>query len=397
MHSNAVILGLGGVLVVVILVVNVIVGANTFYIQCFSRTQYAYVQTSMNQATHPTTPPKTRNQLSKQYSAAGVLPYTVHADQKHTPKRVLVLLGGEQHSPHACMRWKDFGGGREPEDNYDPVNTAAREFAEETLGMFGGGYDVSDACVQQSAHLMAQRLQHSSPAMHMLSSGAVYVMYSAYVPFVDPYLLHAGNSSCEGVHGGGEKAAFAWSVGCVVQSCIIGGVSRLCAPTHPNNRVDLLALLQSVATSARKYTVLPSHWHSGGAQPARMRLHTAFACTIRSAVQCGALHEMLEVGGIGVAMGVPRGVMCYSCGLDTSVSWVSRRCGGRGVARLQRGRQKGRQKGGVGYGGSIDGATVHRTGGCWRKQKGSGKCKVTHQHMTYWVCVAAGVSESGGL
>ena len=59
---------------------------------------------------------------------AGAFPYAYHQG------KIWFLLGQE---PHKNQTWDDFGGKSDPEDRNDTRKTAAREFAEETKGIFG--------------------------------------------------------------------------------------------------------------------------------------------------------------------------------------------------------------------------------------------------------------------
>ena len=59
--------------------------------------------------------------------------------------------------------WRDFGGGREAADA-DSAATAAREFAEETLGLFGT-CAVNQAGVLAAAAAMEAQLRDSSQAI----------------------------------------------------------------------------------------------------------------------------------------------------------------------------------------------------------------------------------------
>lgn len=137
--------------------------------------------------------PVTRGQLARQYRAAGILPYALHADTPDRTPRVVVLLGGERNPG---LQFKDFGGRREPCDGDSPIATAAREFAEETLGMFGGGCDVTSACIAASARTMAATLHGGAlHTTHRLRSGHVYVMYAARVPFLEPLFLQLASQA----------------------------------------------------------------------------------------------------------------------------------------------------------------------------------------------------------
>lgn len=73
-------------------------------------------------------------------------------------------LAPRLHPPHTIvapqvyrLMWKDFGGGRESVDA-DSAATAAREFAEETLGLFGA-CGVDAAAVAAAAAAAEARLR----------------------------------------------------------------------------------------------------------------------------------------------------------------------------------------------------------------------------------------------
>jgi len=62
------------------------------------------------------------------------------------------------------LYFSDFGGNREAADGNDPAVTAGREFAEETLGMFGG-VGVDQASVAASSVRMAGPPPAASPSL----------------------------------------------------------------------------------------------------------------------------------------------------------------------------------------------------------------------------------------
>lgn len=110
--------------------------------------------------------------------------------------------------------WSDFGGSREASDA-DEMATAAREFAEETLGLFAGSA-VDGASVAASAAAMEERLRgpdvqawcRVSSALRRGSYG-MYVVTVPYVPAAYFGLATQQNSATGGVPGG-EKSGFAW-------------------------------------------------------------------------------------------------------------------------------------------------------------------------------------------
>jgi len=97
----------------------------------------------------------------KRYSSAGILPYSVVDD------RVYLLLGCE-----SCDgSWSDFGGKMEIEDGEDSVQTACREFTEETLGVIMSLNDIKNK-IKQSVCLNS-----------VTYSGQVYLMYMVQIPW----------------------------------------------------------------------------------------------------------------------------------------------------------------------------------------------------------------------
>nr|UDO46941.1 NUDIX hydrolase domain-like motif-containing protein [Pandoravirus massiliensis] len=74
---------------------------------------------------------------------AGVLPWA----RVPGTGEVVVLLGQERFEPgwRDGGRWSDFGGGTEPDVDRDPIEAAAREAYEETMGMLGSRAEVETA------------------------------------------------------------------------------------------------------------------------------------------------------------------------------------------------------------------------------------------------------------
>eukprot|EP00200_Dunaliella_tertiolecta_P007532 CAMPEP_0202375180 /NCGR_PEP_ID=MMETSP1127-20130417/5880_1 /ASSEMBLY_ACC=CAM_ASM_000462 /TAXON_ID=3047 /ORGANISM="Dunaliella tertiolecta, Strain CCMP1320" /LENGTH=473 /DNA_ID=CAMNT_0048972569 /DNA_START=225 /DNA_END=1649 /DNA_ORIENTATION=- len=94
--------------------------------------------------------------------------------------------------------WSDFGGKREAADA-DSIETASREFAEETLGVFGG-VSVDPAAVKRSADEMAARLRsgdRSLCSVHQLRKGA-YHMYACMVTYIDPIFFELAMQQNDG-------------------------------------------------------------------------------------------------------------------------------------------------------------------------------------------------------
>ncbi|GAQ89200.1 hypothetical protein KFL_004960100 [Klebsormidium nitens] len=145
-----------------------------------------------------------------QYRAAGVLPFAVAP-----AGQVLILLGRERGwGPRShTLRWKDFGGHREAIDE-DAESTAAREFSEETLGLFGGP-EVATCSIAASTSTMSARLRSAGGVFRVdapLRNGGSYCMFVARVAYIDPLLFNLAtqeNAVTKGVEGA-EKCGFAW-------------------------------------------------------------------------------------------------------------------------------------------------------------------------------------------
>lgn len=98
-------------------------------------------------------------------SSAGILPISrnEHGD-------IVFLLGKDSRDGV----FSDFGGKAETIDNGDPVNTATREFYEETLG-----------CLCNSPHSIRERVKNMSVMVHgTTKKGNVYSMFLIEVPYI---------------------------------------------------------------------------------------------------------------------------------------------------------------------------------------------------------------------
>ena len=106
---------------------------------------------------------KVKNGINR-YSA-GVLPYTY--DQNGV---LLFLLGKDLDND-----WSDFGGRCEFKDHNEPINTASREFYEETLGAV---ISISD-CIQKITNNKNELI------ISKTLNGSPYYMYCMYVDFLN--------------------------------------------------------------------------------------------------------------------------------------------------------------------------------------------------------------------
>ena len=99
--------------------------------------------------------------------SAGVLPYSMHNG------RVVWLLGRETYR----NVWSDFGGHSEFRDGNDPINTASREFFEETLG--------SIMTVKETKKRIQEKDTIIVNSKTMM--GHDYTMYIIYIPYEDVF------------------------------------------------------------------------------------------------------------------------------------------------------------------------------------------------------------------
>jgi len=97
--------------------------------------------------------------------SAGVLPYTFDQTGK-----CLFLLGKDNDND-----WSDFGGRCEFKDHNDPLNTASREFYEETLGAVLNIQECLDKINTKPFKIISKTLNGSPYYMYL-----IYIDYSNY-------------------------------------------------------------------------------------------------------------------------------------------------------------------------------------------------------------------------
>jgi len=90
-------------------------------------------------------------QIKSSYSGAGVIPYIILNQQPH-------LLFHRKKRGKKVGYLIDFGGGRAKSDHGDPIKTAAREFAEETGGIF---WNLSKEQLESYKLLHNEDVEHS--------------------------------------------------------------------------------------------------------------------------------------------------------------------------------------------------------------------------------------------
>ena len=156
-------------------------------------------------------------QLATQWRAAGVLPYAVldgtvlcmlGKEYLLAPSTTRLLPSGVREQqpdmeaastsaatePQYRCWWSDFGGGREPEDA-SVVHTAAREWAEETVGVYGDGSSLLSRVENSAQTMLAQLCETNAPGSSASLGptfavvGESYTMYACAVPFVDTLIF----------------------------------------------------------------------------------------------------------------------------------------------------------------------------------------------------------------
>lgn len=113
------------------------------------------------------------------YDGASVLPYTKWQGKADN----FFLLARERYGTDK-ETYDAFGGAKEPQDQatikgikkYHPINTAAREFAEESLGLFG----TKDAIMK---HIDVIAGKPTNTAAIIANSNKKFVVYISYFPY----------------------------------------------------------------------------------------------------------------------------------------------------------------------------------------------------------------------
>ena len=98
--------------------------------------------------------------------SAGILPYTFNLQGQ-----LLFLLGKDAEGD-----WSDFGGKCEFRDKNEPINTATREFYEETLGAV---LDIS-SCIEK-----INASPNGNKVISKTLNGSPYYMYLVYVDYMN--------------------------------------------------------------------------------------------------------------------------------------------------------------------------------------------------------------------
>ena len=103
--------------------------------------------------------------------SAGVLPYTFDQNGK-----CLFMLGKDLDGD-----WSDFGGRSELTDKNEPLNTASREFYEETLGSIMNIQECLDKIKNDNVVKIVSKTLNGSPYY-------MYLVYIDYINYTDTFL-----------------------------------------------------------------------------------------------------------------------------------------------------------------------------------------------------------------
>jgi hypothetical protein len=109
--------------------------------------------------------------INKTKYSAGVLPYTFDQNGK-----CYFLLGKDNDND-----WSDFGGRCEYKDNNDPLNTASREFYEETLGAVMSIPEILEKITNPNAVRVISKTLNQSPYY-------MYLVYIDYFNYTDTFM-----------------------------------------------------------------------------------------------------------------------------------------------------------------------------------------------------------------
>ena len=137
------------------------------------------------------------------YTGAGVLPFA------HCGNEIFVLLGQERflsHTGKVSHVWSDFGGRRDDADGGDMLVTAAREFEEETLGLFppilevlrsGVVYTPANAATAGAAVSDIGTTRGATRSSTMTCVNGKYRMFVAPVVFIDAFMFNLATQALE--------------------------------------------------------------------------------------------------------------------------------------------------------------------------------------------------------
>lgn len=103
------------------------------------------------------------------YFGAGVLPYAVNPNDN----KVYFLFSREAFGKDRGT-WADFGGGAERKDKNNPLNIAAREFHEESIGLYGSYQEGKSFLSKKSSVVSSQIVR---------KRGDAYILYFVKVEF----------------------------------------------------------------------------------------------------------------------------------------------------------------------------------------------------------------------
>eukprot|EP00850_Spirogloea_muscicola_P019034 SM000182S03924 [mRNA] locus=s182:48241:51327:- [translate_table: standard] len=232
----------------------------------------------------------TRARGSSGWRAAGVLP--VARDDGNGGHggcgSFLALLGREpSRGRRGAGWWRDFGGHREAGDD-GPEATAAREFSEETLGLFAGAglnrLTVEASTAAMAAHLRAGP-EHAFRVAAPMKGRGHYCMYVAAVTYIDPLMFDLAteeNRRQRNGVSGAEKNAFLW----VPFTRLLDAAQVLPEIRGRFYALGLQLPNKGPAHASQDTKAAPKPSKAASTRP-RLALHPRFVATLRAAELAG--------------------------------------------------------------------------------------------------------------
>ena len=146
--------------------------------------------------------------------SAGILPYTFDQDAK-----CYFLLGKDNEND-----WSDFGGRCEFKDKSEPLNTATREFYEETLGAVLNVQECINKIIVNPVKIISKTLNGSPYYMYLLYID--YQNYSESFNKTSNFLKYHYNNEKRIINKVIEKNSIRWVSMDTILNCLENGQSN---------------------------------------------------------------------------------------------------------------------------------------------------------------------------
>ena len=146
--------------------------------------------------------------------SAGILPYTFDQDAK-----CYFLLGKDNEND-----WSDFGGRCEFKDKSEPLNTATREFYEETLGAVLNVQECINKIIVNPVKIISKTLNGSPYYMYLLYID--YQNYSESFNKTSNFLKYHYNNEKRIINKVIEKNSIRWVSMDTIINCLENGQSN---------------------------------------------------------------------------------------------------------------------------------------------------------------------------